>query len=285
MLKWCWAQMAKDVWDGEDLLSKILIPSDAKETSSAGAVLAWGHVKIFVGDDSPTSFSGHAGSTEAAWNARRSQPHHHWQSAGRLKAELRLSPVEICLAAENRSLQFLPPPTVHFMRSRWSFEFGFLEHTFRGPNTKGNLNNQHQWCHSSVHRLNKCSLKVNTEIHWWAKPASGPAFVRFAVWGGEERQQSDDCPNQYEITIVINATREKGCGQLLDIYSYQTFKRKISFKSQQQHFHFIQTVNQQNTKFTEANFSSKGILNRNWDDLDITDIIDPVTFSFLCFSH
>ena len=32
--------MAKDVWDGEDLLSKILIPSDAKETSSAGAVLA-----------------------------------------------------------------------------------------------------------------------------------------------------------------------------------------------------------------------------------------------------
>ena len=168
--------MAKDVWDGEDLLSKILIPSDAKETTPAGAVLAWGHVKIFVGDDSPTSCSGHAGSTEAAWNARRSQPQHHWRSAGRLKAELRLSPVEICLAAENRSLQFLPPPTVHFMRSRWSFEFGFLEHTFRGLNTMGNLNKQHQWRHSSVHRLNKCSLKVSTEIHWWAKPASGPAF-------------------------------------------------------------------------------------------------------------
>lgn len=162
-----------------------------------------------------------------------------WKVKGRTR---HLSPVEICLATENRLLQFLPPPTVHFMRNRRSFEFGFLEHTFRGPNTMGNLNNQHQWLHSSVHRLNKWSLKVNTEIDWWAKPASGPALVRFAVWGGEERQQSDDCPKQCEIKIVINATREKGCGQqLLDIYSYQPFIRKISFKSQQQHFHLIRS--------------------------------------------
>lgn len=87
MLKWCWAQTAKDVWDGEDLLSKILIPSDANETAPAGAVLAWEHVEIFVGDDSPVSFNAHAGSTKAARNAR-SQLHQHWRSAGRLKAEL-----------------------------------------------------------------------------------------------------------------------------------------------------------------------------------------------------
>lgn len=162
-----------------------------------------------------------------------------WKVKGRT---CRLRPAEPGLATENRLRQFLPPPTVHFMRNRWSFEFGFLEHIFRGPNTLGNLNNQHQWLHSSIHRLNKCSLKVNTEIHWWAKPASGPAFVRSAVWGGEERQQSDNRPNQCEITIVRNATKEQGCGQqLLDIYSPRPFARELSFKSQQQHFHVIRS--------------------------------------------
>ena len=137
-----------------------------------------------------------------------------WKVKGRTR---RLSPVETGLATENRLLQFLPPPTVHFMRNRWSFEFGFLEHTFRGPHTLGNLNNQHQRLHSSIHRLNKCSLKVSTEIHWWAKPASGPAFVRSAVWGGEERQRSDDCPNQYEITIVTEGLWPTTAGYLLPL--------------------------------------------------------------------